>query len=131
MTTTSPTAQMLAAALDASDLTQREVAARAGFNNANVLSMMKTGETNVPLMRIPALASVLALDAQEVLMTAIKEYYPTIHEVLVDILGLPLSAEEMEAMAELRMQELVGTQPVTPVASRQITCKVSFEINLP
>ena len=103
MTTTSPTAQMLSAALDASDLPQKVVAARAGFRNATVLSMMKIGETNVPLARIPALASVLGLDAQAFLMTAIT-YDPPVHAVLFDILGLPLTAEEMDAAARLRMK---------------------------
>lgn len=116
MTTTSPTARMLAAALDASDLTQKDVATHAGFNNANVLSMMKTGETNVPLVRIPALASVLGLDAQEFLMTAIKEYYPPVHQVLVDILGLPLTADEMDAVARVRMAELDA--PATEAKSK-------------
>lgn len=106
MTTTNPTAKMLADALDASDLTQKDVAIRAGFKNANVLSMMKTGETNVPLVRIPTLASVLGLDVQVFLMTAIEEYYLPVHEVLVDILGLPLTDEEMDAVARARMKEL-------------------------
>ncbi len=47
--TLSPTAQMLARAIDESDLTQREIADRVGVNHPNVLSMMKQGLTRVPL----------------------------------------------------------------------------------
>lgn len=128
MTTTSPTAKMLADALDALDLTQREVAIRVGFNNANVLSMMKTGETNVPLARIPALARVLGLDVQEFLMTAIKEYYPPVHDVLVDILGLPLTAEEMDAVTKVRMKELKGEALETAAETWTVKGKFSLQI---
>ncbi|WP_088652504.1 helix-turn-helix domain-containing protein [Marinibacterium profundimaris] len=127
MTATSPTARMLASALDASDLTQREVAARAGFNNANVLSMMKTGETNIPLVRIPALASVLELDAQEFLMTAIAEYYPPVHEVLVDILGLPLTAKELDAVRRLRMK---GPEEEVPAEATAEAWAIEGEFSL-
>lgn len=72
----SPTANMLAKALEESDLTQREVADRVGFRNANIVSMMKTGETRVPLDRIPALAQTLGMDEQDFLILAIQEYHP-------------------------------------------------------
>ena len=54
--TTSPTAAFLKLALANSDLTQREIAQQAELPKPNVLSMMNTGETKVPLNRIPALA---------------------------------------------------------------------------
>ncbi|WP_248411263.1 helix-turn-helix transcriptional regulator, partial [Aliiroseovarius sp. S2029] len=57
----SPTANNLSDAIDASGLTQREIADRVGFNHPNVLSMMKQGVTRVPLQRIPALAQTLGM----------------------------------------------------------------------
>ena len=64
---------MLSDAIEASDLTQREVADRIGMKNANVISMMKQGITRVPLSRIPALSQALDMNAQAFLMTAIEE----------------------------------------------------------
>lgn len=98
----SPTAAFLSASIDGSKLTQREIAKQTGFKNPNILSMLKTGGTKVPLDRIPALARVLNLDAQEFLIMAIAEYHSGIHQVLVDVLGLPLSETEREILSQLR-----------------------------
>lgn len=106
--TASPTAKLLANAIDASELTQREIADRIGMRNPNVISMMKQGITRVPLSRIPALSETLKIDAQTFLMTAIEEYHPGTHEVLVDVLGLPLSRTEMRLLGLLRATDTRG-----------------------
>ncbi|MBO9474122.1 hypothetical protein J7413_11290 [Shimia sp. R10_1] len=106
--TASPTATMLTQAIDASDMTQKETSDRIGMNNANVISMMKQGITRVPLGRIPALSETLQINAQTFLMTAIEEYHPGTHEVLVDVLGLPLSDTEMRLLSLLRTTEASG-----------------------
>lgn len=93
--TFSPTANMLAAAIDNSGMTQREIADRVGFNHPNILSMLKQGDTRVPLNRIPALAQTLGMDQRRFLLLAIEEYHPGVHEVLCDVLGLPLTDAEM------------------------------------
>ena len=104
----SPTADMLAKAIDASNLTQREIADRAGFQHANIISMLKSGETRVPLYRIPALARTLGMDERLFLMAAIAEYHPGVHEVLVDVLGLPLSDAELGIVTMFRMASMRG-----------------------
>ena len=43
--------------------TQAEIAAEAGFTNVNMLSMIKTGATRLPIDRVPALAAALDVDA--------------------------------------------------------------------
>ena len=105
---TSPTARHLAEALDRSYKTQREIAGDAGFASPNILSMMKTGETRIPLNRIPALAQALGMNEQEFLMLAIQEYHPGVHEVLFDVLGLPLSEAELAILTMFRMATLRG-----------------------
>ena len=102
----SPTAAMLEKAIEASELTQREIADRAGFKHANIISMLKSGETRVPLNRIPALAQTLGMNEREFLILAIQEYHPGVHEVLVDILGLPLSEAELGIVTMFRMANL-------------------------
>ena len=101
--TFSPTANRLRRAIDSSDVTQREVADRASFHQANVISMMKSGDMMVPLDRIPALAQALGVDEQEFLIGAIAEYHPNVHAVLTDVLGLPLSDTELGILAMFRM----------------------------
>jgi transcriptional regulator with XRE-family HTH domain len=104
----STTAIMLTKAIEASELTQREIADRVGFRQANIISMLKTGETRVPLDRIPALAQTLGMNERDFLLTAIAEYHPGIHEVLVDILGLPLSDAELGIVTMFRMASIRG-----------------------
>ena len=102
------TAIMLAKAIEASEFTQRETADRAGFRKANIISMLKTGETRVPLDRIPALAQTFGMDERDFLLTAIAEHHPGIHEVLVDMLGLPLSDAELGIVAMFRLARIRG-----------------------
>lgn len=104
----SSTAIMLAKAIEASELTQREIADRVGFRHANIISMLKTGETRVPLDRIPALSRTLGMNERDFLLTAIAEYHPGIHEVLLDILGLPLSDAELGIVTMFRMASIRG-----------------------
>lgn len=104
--TYSPTAQMLATAIDDSGLTQREIADRVGFKNPNVLSMIKQGLTRVPLDRIPALAQTLGLDQATFLLLAIEEYHKGVYEVLCDTLGLPFSDAEQGIVVLFRMASM-------------------------
>ncbi len=108
MKTISPTAMMLTKAIEDSDLTQREIADRVGFKNANIISMLKNAETRVPLERIPALANTLGMDEREFLMVAIEEYHPGVHEVLVDVMGVPLSDAELAIITMFRMSGMRG-----------------------
>lgn len=100
--TTMTTAGMLANAIEASPLTQREIAHRAGFNHVNVLSMMKAGLTKVPLPRVPTLAKVLEMDEQAFLLHAIREYEPETYDVLIASFGLALSEDERALISQLR-----------------------------
>ena len=106
--TMSPTANMLNKAIEESTQTQREIADRVGFKHANIISMLKSGETRVPLDRIPALAQTLGMDEKEFLLLAIEEYHPGVHEVLVDVLGLPLSDAELGIVTMFRMASMRG-----------------------
>ncbi|WP_286758559.1 helix-turn-helix domain-containing protein [Sulfitobacter sp. UBA1132] len=104
--TFSPTAQMLAKAIDESGLTQREIADRVGFKHANIITMMKQGLTRVPLDRVPALAQTLGLNQSKFLLVAIEEYHQGVYEVLSDTLGLPFSDAEQGLVVMFRMASL-------------------------
>jgi transcriptional regulator with XRE-family HTH domain len=104
--TFSPTAQMLAKAIDESGLTQREIADRVGFKHANMITMMKRGLTRVPLDRVPALAQTLGLDQTRFLLVAIEEYHQGVYEVLSDTLGLPFSDAEQGLVVMFRIASL-------------------------
>lgn len=90
----SGTAAFLSRAIDASSLTHREVARRAGFARPNVISMMKAGEMKVPIDRIPGLAAALGVSPFDFIRIAMEEYQPQVWEVLTKTLGAPLTKNE-------------------------------------
>ncbi len=73
-----PTARFLTSAIQASGLSQVEIAKRSGYQRPNVISMMKKGQCKVPIARIPALARACGADEWVFLETALKEYHPEV-----------------------------------------------------
>lgn len=53
---------------------QAEIAAESGFVNPNMLSMIKTGSTRLPIDRVPALAQALEVDPRRLLQLAIEQW---------------------------------------------------------
>lgn len=106
--TFSPTANMLATAIDASGLSLPELAARIGFRNPSVLTMIKQGITRVPLDRIPNLSRTLGIDEREFLAVAIQEYHPGVYEILVETLGLQVTDAELGILTMFRMANIRG-----------------------
>jgi hypothetical protein len=52
---------------------QADIAQEAGFRQPNVLSMIKSGQTKLPLDRVPGLAKALECDPRYVFGLAIKQ----------------------------------------------------------
>jgi len=93
---------VLADLIDRSDLTQREIAAKLGYEKQNVISMFKTGQTKVPVNKIGPLARILRVDAVWLLRRALLEYQPNLWEALEDTLGPRVTANEVEILTALR-----------------------------
>jgi hypothetical protein len=72
-------------AINVSSKPQYQIAKEAGFPKPNVLSMIKAGQTRVPLARVKSLAVALDLDARDLLQRCVQEYHPEIWQVIVDI----------------------------------------------
>jgi transcriptional regulator with XRE-family HTH domain len=82
---------------------QTEIAAEAGFPNANFLSMLKTGVSKLAIDRVPALAQALECDPAFLMrLTLEQEVGSTAARALVEILGTPVSANERLWLAEIR-----------------------------
>ncbi len=97
-TPTSLTTVFLRDAIQNSPKTQREIAKAAGFAHPNALSMMKTGETKVPINRIPALSAVLDVDTRRFLQVALREYHPEIWMTLDEFMRPDLSQMEEDIL---------------------------------
>lgn len=96
MDLTNPTREPVAALLDRqislSGKTLNQIAKECGFPRPNVLSMIRIGQTKLPMARIPALARSLGLDERALLEAALQEYQPELWSVLDAVYGISQSS---------------------------------------
>lgn len=83
--------------------TQKEIAREAGFPTPNILSMIKSGETKMPLARVPALSEALDVPPQEMLRRCLAEYDPELLRVIDMALPIALLSDaEIDLIRALR-----------------------------
>ncbi|MDR5655248.1 helix-turn-helix domain-containing protein [Ruixingdingia sedimenti] len=83
--------------------TQAEIASEAGFANANMLSMLKSGKNKVPLDRVPSLAKALEVDPAYLMRLALDQAVgATAAKAITEIFGTPATENERGWLAELR-----------------------------
>lgn len=82
---------------------QAEIAEIAGFATPNVISMLKSGATKVPLDRVPKLAEALEVDPAYLLRLALEQAEgSTAAAAIFQIVGDPVSENERGWIAEIR-----------------------------
>lgn len=83
---------------------QAEIAAEAGFVNANFVSLLKSGRNKIPLDRVPALAKALEVDPALLMRLALDQAVGvTAAQAIIDIFGMPVTENERGWIAELRL----------------------------
>ena len=93
-------AQFISQRINESNKSQREIAAEAGFDNPNVVTMLKQGHTKVPLARVGVLARALGIDPAHLLRLVMGEYMPDTWAAVEDVLsGTMLTKNERELIA--------------------------------
>lgn len=97
------------ALVNASSKTQDEIAKEVGLDSVNVISMIKTGRTKLPLARIPAFAKALDTDPKEMLAVAVEAYQPELYGVLSTIApSMLVSSNELRIIHALRTAARAG-----------------------
>jgi transcriptional regulator with XRE-family HTH domain len=82
---------------------QIEIAGETGFVNANVLSMIKSGTTKLPLDRVLALAIALDCDPKRLFLLAFQQQgYETEQTAIADIFGTVVTRNEVIWLEEIR-----------------------------
>jgi transcriptional regulator with XRE-family HTH domain len=82
---------------------QVEIAAEAGFINVNMISMLKSGKSKIPLDRVAALAAALEVDPKWLFKMAIEQSgYETTSKVIDEIFGTIVSRNEVTWLEALR-----------------------------
>jgi hypothetical protein len=82
---------------------QVEIAAAAGFNTPNVLSMIKGGTTKLPLDRVPALAAALETDPKHLFLITLDQHgFEGTKATVAEIFGTIVTKNEAAWLAAIR-----------------------------
>ncbi|TXT26298.1 MAG: hypothetical protein FD131_4233 [Rhodocyclaceae bacterium] len=86
-----------------SDKTQCEISQLCGFENANVMTMIKTGKTKLPINRIGPFAKALEVDPAYLLRLVLSEYLPDTWQAIEAVMQTPiLSRNEADLICKYR-----------------------------
>jgi len=102
-------AEYLTKQLEICGKTQMEVAQAAGFDNPNIITMLKQGQTKVPLARVGALARVLDINAAHLMRMVLEEYIPETWRAIEEAMDRMILSEHEEQLVrrfrEMRIEE--------------------------
>lgn len=91
--------------------TQTEIAREVGYTNVNVLSMIKHGNTKLPLDRVAGLARALELDPRHLFNLAVaQEGHETLAQEIREIFNTTATRNEAEWVEAIR-EASGGTDP--------------------
>ena len=83
--------------------TQKQIAHEAGFVNANMLSLLKSGSSKIPIDRVPALAKALETDPAYLMRLVLEQSVGrTAAQAIIDVCGTPVTEREKQWLEELR-----------------------------
>lgn len=93
---------------------QAEIAAETGYVNANVVAMIKSGATRLPIDRVPALAKALDCDPAYLLLLALEQTVgSTEAAAITSILSNAVTNNEMAWVRALREASDMSDPPLT------------------
>lgn len=101
---------------------QQQIALEAGFRNPNMIAMIKSGATKLPLDRVPNLAVALECDAAFLLRLALEQTTgDTVALALIEVFGTPVTSNEHGWLVAIR-EISGGTDPrITSRARRALS----------
>ena len=102
--------------------TQREIAAEIGYKRPNIVSMLKTGETKVPLEKLPAFARALEADPVHFFRLGMIDLWPELAALIDDIFGRQMATKNETAIFLAKWRAL--TSNMDPPSNAQIEAAV-------
>ena len=106
--------------------TQREIAEEVGFNTPNMISMLKNGDSKIPLDKIALLARALDVDPGHLLRLGLEQYWTGLGDVIDEVFGHIASANEFELFLKKWRQVTENTDP-RPTRSMKYEVDVTIE----
>nr|WP_321455045.1 helix-turn-helix transcriptional regulator [uncultured Cohaesibacter sp.] len=107
--------------IEASEKSQRELAELVGYNNQNMIAMLKTGGVKLALDRVPAMAQALKVDPLDLFTFALTQFYDEdTCKALLDIIEAGNSPIEREILEIVRASSS-GTPELTEEQRKKLT----------
>ncbi|NTX17987.1 helix-turn-helix transcriptional regulator [Burkholderia cepacia] len=102
-------ADYISGVIGLSGKSQRQIAAEIGYDNPNMITMLKQGRTQVPLNKVKLLAKSLNLDPVHLLRMVMLEKTPEVWEIIEDIIGRDSTISQTElGLIEFSRSQLHG-----------------------
>lgn len=109
-------AAYLSQLIDSSTKKQYEIARECGFDQPNIITMIKQGKTRLPRDKVFNMARALEIDGMDLLKRMYLEYYPDEWVMIERLINQPvLTDAEIKAIGVLRE----GSSGMTLTASKQ------------
>lgn len=91
---------------------QRQIATEIGYPNPNIMTMFKTGQTKIPIDKIPGLARSIGVDPLFLMRMAMTEYMPSAWQAIESVADAKslISADELRLLQFVR--ESAGGLPI-------------------
>lgn len=97
---------------ESGNLTQRQIAHTAGYDKPNILSMIKRGETKVPIDKIPDMAKALRVDPAHLARLVLDQHWPALTFSFEEIFGGGMITVNERKLLTLWRQETGNNDPV-------------------
>jgi transcriptional regulator with XRE-family HTH domain len=107
MQTTTPAtevkvSQFIASLIEKSGKTRKEIANESDLGKPNMISMLKNGETKLPLAKLGSFAIAVHTDPAQLLKLCLREYYPDVWDAIRSHLDAAITSDELRMIRALR-----------------------------
>lgn len=102
MKSNSQVARFISERIEASGQLQKDIAHKAGFEQPNIITMIKQGKTRLPLDKVGPLAKALAIDPLILLEMCFEEYHPRTWKAIAPYMASAITEDERKLLAALR-----------------------------
>jgi len=106
-----PVADRFAQLVDSSGYSRDEISKKIGFKNPNNVTMIKKGNTKLPVNRIPRIAQVFNIDPAELFKQVMLEYEPEKYDAIIKCVGDAITKKERKVLNAL--YETIGEDLIT------------------
>ena len=110
-------ANVLATLIDGSGKSRKEIAYAAGLGKPNMISMLKTGDTKLPLARLGSFAKAVGADPVVLLKLCLQEYYPDVWEAIKLHLTEAITPDELRMVRALR--KMTGVPYLSSISAEE------------